>query len=750
MLRSLMTAVTGVRAHQTMLDVTGNNIANANTTGFKKDFTVFADLMYQASKYASAPADTRGGINPAQVGLGVSVAAIETIHTQGSASYTGNPSDMMIQNSGFFIYKNGDINYYSRSGATVRDANSNLVQSGTGYLLQGYKIEEDPLNPSSYVRATDLSNVNIPLGRKLEAKATSEIQYQCNLDSRSNSYLPYGFADLPYNAYCGWDGNEYGTAKVTMREKEYDLSFQTNLDSTDGTNYMYIEMAQGASTSRIYFDMIQVNNDETPRLALTTESDSVVGYITGNGTFAETLDEGVTGTPVFQFPGSNPATYFVAEYNDDTGELKLRDLTFYGEDGSELTDGTTSENVVANPTIFKYNMKENMNYNSFMLEGTVDVDGTPTNVSYRVIAEFDESVVSRSNPASELGRTSATLTMWYYDNSGENEEDWAMKKMEANVFFNADGTFDSVEWPNGAEFPQGFNADNFRINADGETLSFQTAQNLESPGDAWDTLGSIYQGGYHSTKQTIYDCDGNTHTLEVNFKKITENRWRWEAFLVNDDGTTSNITPTPSSGEIEFCGCGPVCNAVTGDSTYTRKGNNNSAYPNAEVEINIPFSLEGVANSTVKLNFGGDGDAMLGVTQFASETTTKPIYQNGYAMGVLESYSIAQDGTVTGSYSNGKNIPMYRIALATFANEQGLEKIGNTMFKETTNSGVANIDPAEVNGKGTIMAQYLEMSNVDLTEEFTHLIIAQRGFQANTRVITTSDQILEEVVNLKR
>ena len=96
MLRALMTAVTGVRAHQTMLDVTGNNIANVNTTGFKKDSTVFQDLLYQTSQGASAPSDNRGGTDAAQVGLGVSVAAIETIHTQGGAQYTGNKSDMMI------------------------------------------------------------------------------------------------------------------------------------------------------------------------------------------------------------------------------------------------------------------------------------------------------------------------------------------------------------------------------------------------------------------------------------------------------------------------------------------------------------------------------------------------------------------------------------------------------------------------------------------------------------------------------
>ena len=185
MLRSLMTAVTGVRAHQTMLDVTGNNIANANTTGFKKDSTVFADLMYQASKSASGAGDTRGGINPAQVGLGVSVSAIETIHTQGSASFTGNNSDMMIQDKGFFVYKDGNSQLFSRSGALVLDANSDMVLSGQGYQLQGYKIEETPLD--GYQQASDLSTVNIPLGQKIDAKATTRVDYQCNLDSRTNA-----------------------------------------------------------------------------------------------------------------------------------------------------------------------------------------------------------------------------------------------------------------------------------------------------------------------------------------------------------------------------------------------------------------------------------------------------------------------------------------------------------------------------------------------------------------------------------
>ena len=272
MLRSLMTAVTGVRAHQTMLDVTGNNIANANTTGFKKDSTIFADLMYQANKYASGASDTRGGINPAQVGLGVSVSAIETIHTQGSASFTGNPSDMMIQDKGFFVYKDGNSQLFSRSGALVLDSNSDMVLSGQGYQLQGYKMEETPLD--GYQQAAELSTVNIPLGQKIDAKATTRVDYQCNLDSRTSAYLSYGFADLPFNAVAGWNGNATGTAVINLDGNDYDMSFLTDFratanNDTSGVKYLNITIANGDNTTDVTFDMVNVDSATgLPNLAL--------------------------------------------------------------------------------------------------------------------------------------------------------------------------------------------------------------------------------------------------------------------------------------------------------------------------------------------------------------------------------------------------------------------------------------------------------------------------------------------------
>lgn len=688
MLRSLMTAVTGVRAHQTMLDVTGNNIANVNTTGFKKDFTLFQDLLYQTTQGATGPGANRGGINPVQVGLGVSVAAIETIHTQGPAQYTGNKSDMMINGQGFFVLRSGDSRLFSRAGAFVRDKENNLVQSGTGYRVQGYAMERDPLNPTKFIRGSELSDINIPMGKKMEPRATSLVDFQCNLDSRSSAYLPYGFPDLPYNEQCGWPGNPSGVAKIKMDGVEYDMSFKTNLASANGKGYLTVVIENGGAKQELLFDMVGIDGGK-PRLAA-----------------------GVHAPAAPVFPGSNPPVNMTVEYDDATGGLKIKNPS--------------------GATVFQYGLKADMRYASFKLKnGAAEIP---------VIAEFDEA-------PGQLKGTPAKLRLWYPAVPATVPQ--TMVPLEAKIHFKPDGKFDFAE-PITGTFPPDFNANNLKIKvvSEGMALAVTQAKDLANPAEPFDTLSQINQGGFHQTKKEIFDCQGNPYTLEVNFKKLTENRWRWEAFLLDsegkqvmaegcEDGTgtssgnAGSIVPTPSSGELAFCGCGPICE------------------PN-DVELEIPFSLKGMTNSKIKLNFGGHGDKMNGITQFASETTTKAVFQDGYAMGVLQDFNVGVDGTISGAYSNGQIQPLYRVALATFTNQQGLEKVGDTAFIPTINSGDPNIDAADTGEKGSITASTLEMSNVDLTEEFTRLIISQRGFQANTRVVTTSDQILEEVVNLKR
>ena len=138
------------------------------------------------------------------------------------------------------------------------------------------------------------------------------------------------------------------------------------------------------------------------------------------------------------------------------------------------------------------------------------------------------------------------------------------------------------------------------------------------------------------------------------------------------------------------------------------------------------------------------------MTQFGGANTMTAPDQNGFALGSLQSFQLGNDGTIMGVYSNGLRQPIGKLAMASFNNPGGLEKAGSSSFRVGDNSGVANVGVAGVGGRGVLNSGALEMSNVDLAEEFTGLIVAQRGFQANSRVITSSDEILQDLVNLKR
>ncbi|MFY9521656.1 MAG: flagellar hook-basal body complex protein, partial [Limnochordia bacterium] len=157
----------------------------------------------------------------------------------------------------------------------------------------------------------------------------------------------------------------------------------------------------------------------------------------------------------------------------------------------------------------------------------------------------------------------------------------------------------------------------------------------------------------------------------------------------------------------------------------------------------ISFDPAGAESIRIKLDFTQ-------FTQYADTFTGKFLSQNGHTSGALESFTIDQNGVIVGSFSNGLTQALGQVALAKFANPGGLMRSGSTMFMESTNSGSAQVEPAGAPGFGQIIPSALEMSNVDLTEEFTDMIITQRGFQANSRIITTSDEMLQELVNLKR
>lgn len=203
-------------------------------------------------------------------------------------------------------------------------------------------------------------------------------------------------------------------------------------------------------------------------------------------------------------------------------------------------------------------------------------------------------------------------------------------------------------------------------------------------------------------------------------------------FLVNFDNTGTLQSVTDEAGNLT----NPTGEVIL-QASYTVP----DANPN---EDGTPY------RQTLNINLGTIGSQKDTITQSASKSSTKAFYQDGYTMGYLDNFKIDSSGIITGVYSNGTNRTIGQLALATFANQNGLEKAGDNTYVESNNSGLANIGASGIAGKGSLLAGALEMSNVDLSEQFTDMIVTQRGFQSNAKTIQTADTLLETVLSLKR
>ena len=463
MMRSLYAGVSGLQNHQTRMDVIGNNIANVNTYGFKRGRVDFQDMISQQLNGAARPNEELGGVNPKEVGLGMSVAAIDTIFTQGNLQSTGVSTDVAISGNGFFVMKSGEQTYYTRAGVFGVDSEGTLVNPGNGMRVQGWMAQDangrQVLNTSG--TPTDLV---IPVGQKDPPKATTSVHYACNL------------------------------------------------------------------------------NKNTPVLP------------------------------------DNPTVDQIAE------SVWSTEFTIYDSYGREHQLTMNFQRVPDVPN-----------------QWTVSVSVDPA----------------------------------------------AAEDTETRVGF---GTTDGVD--------------------NTYTLNFDNSGKLLS----------------------ITDSAGNTSNPE---------------------------------GEIVL------------QTSYTVADSN----PN---EDGTPY------RQTFELNLGTIGSMENTITQSASKSTTKAREQDGYTLGYLDNFKIDGSGIITGVYSNGSTRTIGQIAMASFTNQGGLEKHGDTTFAESINSGTANIGESRTAGKGSLIAGTLEMSNVDLTEQLTDMIVTQRGFESNAKTIQTGDSMLETVINLKR
>ena len=256
--------------------------------------------------------------------------------------------------------------------------------------------------------------------------------------------------------------------------------------------------------------------------------------------------------------------------------------------------------------------------------------------------------------------------------------------------------------------------------------------------DATATAGSA--NGTYSTPLTIYDSLGTAHTLTFTFTNTAANTWTYSLSIPSTD-----LNPLPPPG-----GGNPVPQSgILSTGTLTFNGNGVLTSPTGNVTGITATSLADGAN-----NLTFDWDLFNGttpvVTQVAGPSSTSSTQQDGASSGTLTDFSIGADGTITGSFSNGKTAALGQLALAGFANDQGLERVGNTDYTETLASGQAVIGTPGTGGRGTVAGGSLELSNVDISTEFANLIVAQRAFEADAKAVTTFDQITQDTINLKQ
>lgn len=251
---------------------------------------------------------------------------------------------------------------------------------------------------------------------------------------------------------------------------------------------------------------------------------------------------------------------------------------------------------------------------------------------------------------------------------------------------------------------------------------------------AFDPLNAAATSNF-STSITVYDSLGQPHALDVYFRKTAAGSWEWHA-LTDGGGLTGGTAGTPTevaSGTLTFDTQGALT-AQTQTSSFNPAGAQN---PQA---LSFDFGTPS----------GAGGTGLDGITQFAGASATTFESQDGFAAGTLARLSIDAQGLVTGAFTNGQTRVLGQVALADFQAPDQLERVGGNLYAERPASGSPTIGAAASGGRGAIVAGALEQSNVDLATEFVRMIAAQRGFQANSKTITTADQLLAELIQLKR
>ncbi|EAK7189751.1 flagellar hook protein FlgE [Campylobacter coli] len=852
MMRSLWSGVSGLQAHQVAMDVEGNNISNVNTTGFKYSRADFGTMFSQTVKIATAPTDGRGGSNPLQIGLGVSVSSTTRIHSQGSVQTTDKNTDVAINGDGFFMVSDdgGLTRYLTRSGDFKLDAYGNFVNNA-GFVVQGWNINWDDQTIDS---SRSPQNIFIDPGMHIPAAKSTEVAIKANL----NSGLNIGTSSR--NLYAldsvhGWnnktqrpeDENDTGTTQfyttsknaVEVTEKGVDAGSLFNANGT-GLNLregqgIWVSYADAKFTT----DRANGANVFDPNLTV-AQQNNVIFW--GNKDISVTLDINLNGVRI-QNDNIRSLDEAIAYINTFTAPTDTRDGTgvkaVKKADGSGIefvndnADGTTDNMKNIDLTVNVGNSageRNTINYDAntgvFSPQGgnlttaQNDTDwiagaaqvGQPQNVKVVTAHKY----IYSSNPVTippminpdggpafqpnNGNRPTDPASANYWDaiqGSLKNTTERTFRTTEdlrellqrdarygvdyngSGIIDNATPTFDANDINQAVKVVVTENG-NFAISNANETstipanagaganaattnpknmsfniTAYSNKQGTVSTNDAFAKIFKAFDGvltvggqikeseqlklSAFSAGLEIYDSLGSKHTLEVQFVKQS---------TTQDGGNEwQMIIRVPEPAEINTTGEGPT-NIIVGTARFNNDGSLANYTPKT---INFSPNNGAAPNQQIKLSFGTSGSND-GLVSSNSASTLTGQATDGYTSGNLKPDAIRVDdkGNILGEFTNGKTFAVAKIAMASVANNSGLEEIGGNLFKVTANSGAIVVGEAGTGGRGEMKTSALEMSNVDLSRSLTELIIIQRGYQANSKTISTSDQMLQTLIQLKQ
>ncbi|EAL2447746.1 flagellar hook protein FlgE [Campylobacter jejuni] len=856
MMRSLWSGVSGLQAHQVAMDVEGNNISNVNTTGFKYSRADFGTMFSQTVKIATAPTDGRGGSNPLQIGLGVSVSSTTRIHSQGSVQTTDKNTDVAINGDGFFMVSDdgGLTNYLTRSGDFKLDAYGNFVNNA-GFVVQGWNINWDTQSIDS---SRTPQNIFIDPGMHIPAAQSTEVAIKANL----NSGLNIGTASRPlysldsvhgFNQKTGEtkDENDTGTTQfyttsknsVEVTEKGVDAGslFNANgqgLNLRDGQGIWVSYADAKYSTNQLGFNAFDPNLHQNQTAAFwgngnqKTRLDIVInGVVIQNDTIGS-IDEAIAYINTFTAP---------TDAREGTGVRAVKNadgsgIDFVNDNADGTTDNMKNINLVVNAnntageawtatwnaatnTFNQYNpIQQN---NASLWTATGGQAGTQNNLTggrsaqiitahkyiyssspqtlppmYNPDGGFNYIPGTNAQPPAWNGTDAATIGSQNYYNAVMNgsllntnirtfhtTEDlrellqrdarygvdydgsgkFAAADVNENVkvVVNSSGAFSltnvnktsnspTLTAP-GGQGPLNFGPHNMNFNI----TAYTDERGTVSTNDAFTKIFKGLDGSFPAGNQVkqsellklsafsagleIYDSLGSKHTLEVQFVKQS---------TTQDGGNEwQMIIRVPEPAEINTTGEGPN-NIIVGTARFNNDGSLSNYNPRT---INFSPNNGAAPNQQIKLSFGTSGSND-GLVSSNSASTLTGQATDGYTSGNLKPDAIRVDdkGNILGEFTNGKTFAVAKMAMASVANNSGLEEIGGNLFKVTANSGAIVVGEAGTGGRGEMKTSALEMSNVDLSRSLTELIIIQRGYQANSKTISTSDQMLQTLIQLKQ